>query len=71
MKLLIRKAKKHDKEAFSQLIREYGKDMYKVAKTILKNDEDAADAIQDTVLICWEKIDTLRQDHNQAVKIVE
>ena len=29
--------------------------MYKVAKAILKNDDDAADAIQETALTCWEK----------------
>ncbi len=34
--------------------------MYKVAKAILKNDEDVADAMQDTILDCWEKIHTLR-----------
>ena len=36
--------------------------LYKVAKAILKNEEDVADAMQDTVLTCWEKIDTLKKD---------
>lgn len=57
---LVQKAKKHDKEAFSQLMRSNCSDMYKVAKAILKNDDDAADAMQETLLICWEKIDTLK-----------
>ena len=34
--------------------------MYKVARGILDNDEDAADAIQDTILTCFEKIHTLK-----------
>ena len=58
---LIQKAKKHDKEAFSELMRQYKMSMYKVAKAILKNEEDIADAMQDTILDCWEKIYTLRK----------
>ena len=38
------------------------RDMYKVAAAILKNDEDAADAMQETALTCWEKLDTLKKD---------
>ena len=34
--------------------------MYKVARGILDNDEDAADAMQDTILTCFEKIHTLK-----------
>lgn len=62
MDILVRKAKKHDKEAFSQLIRMHTPSMYKAAKAILKNDDDAADAIQETALTCWEKIGTLKKD---------
>lgn len=62
MNLLIRKAKKRDKAAFQELMEEQTRAMYKVAKAILKNDEDVADAMQDTVLTCWEKIDTLQKD---------
>lgn len=58
---LIMKAQKHDKEAFSQLMRQQKMSMYKVAKAILKSDDDIADAMQDTILTCWEKIDTLRK----------
>lgn len=62
MDLLIRKARKHDKAAFQKLMEQEGKAMYKVARAILKNDEDVADAMQETALICWEKIDTLKKD---------
>lgn len=62
MNILVRKAKKHDQEAFAELMRENAKSMYKVAKAILKNDEDAADAMQETALACWEKINTLKKD---------
>lgn len=44
------------------LIEQNTKSMYKVAKAILKNDEDVADALQDTILTCWEKIGTLEKN---------
>ncbi len=62
MNLLIRKARNHDRAAFQQLMEQEGKSMYKIAKAILKNDEDVADAMQETALACWEKIDTLKKD---------
>ena len=59
-KKLVLQAKKHDKEAFVKLVGNYQVSMYKTAIAILQNDEDAADAIQETILICWEKIGSLR-----------
>ncbi len=35
--------------------------MYKVARGFLRDEEDVADAMAETVLICYEKIGTLRQ----------
>lgn len=62
MDKLVRQAKKHDKDAFVQIIKLHTPSMYKVAKAILKNNEDIADAIQETTLTCWEKIGTLKKD---------
>ena len=59
-KKLVLQAKKHNKEAFVKLVENYQGSMYKTAIAILQNDEDAADAIQETILICWEKIGSLR-----------
>ena len=36
--------------------------MYRVAKAILKNDEDCADAIGEAVLRAFDKLDTLKQE---------
>lgn len=58
---LVQKAKAREPEAFTELMQLHMKDMYRTALAILMNDEDAADAIQDTILACWEKIDGLRQ----------
>ena len=62
MDFLVRKAKKHDKEACKTIMLQNGPDLYKVAKAILKNDDDVSDAMQETALTCWEKIDTLKKD---------
>ena len=48
---LIKKAKRKDKQAFSFLFEQNLTDMYKVAKAILKTDEDVQDALQETALI--------------------
>lgn len=58
---LVKKAKRREADAFTELIQLHMKDMYRVAASILMNDEDAADAIQDTILACWEKIDGLKE----------
>jgi len=62
MELLIQKAKQHDKAAFAAIMTQNAQSMYKVAKAILKNDEDVADAMQETALTCWEKIGTLKKN---------
>lgn len=61
VKYWIRKAQRRDKDAFTELMQFYRKDMYRTAIAILMNEEDAADALQDTILTCWEKLDTLRK----------
>lgn len=58
---LVEKARLKDPDAFTQLMTFYMKDMYRVAISILHNDEDAADAIQDTILTCWEKMNMLNE----------
>lgn len=59
---LIQKAKMKNSDAFTELMKSQMQSMYRTAKAILMNDEDAADAIQDTLLICWEKINQLKVD---------
>lgn len=61
MEQLVKRAMKHDADAFLELMERYSDQMYKTAWSILKNDADVADAMQDTIVTCYEKIDTLRQ----------
>ena len=58
---LIAKAAAGDGEAFTQLMEGQKQTLYKVARSYLHSDADAADAIGDTVLACWEKLPQLRQ----------
>ena len=61
MDKLVRKARKGDSAAFIELIKCCEQSMYKAAWVYLKNDQDVADAIQETILTCFEKIHTLRE----------
>lgn len=60
---LIRKAKMRDADAFTELMQSQMQNMYKTARAILHNEEDAADAISETILTCWEKIGQLKQEN--------
>lgn len=62
MELLVKKAKRGDAEAFIELIEQNKQSMYKVARGFLHDEEDVADAMSETVLTCYEKVCSLRQD---------
>lgn len=59
---LVLKARNCDKEAFAELVRLCTPDLYKVARAILRDDADVADAMQDALLACWEKLGELRDE---------
>ena len=61
MEELIRRAKGGDGGAFVELMEGQKSTLYKVARSYLHNDADAADAVSETVLACFEKLGTLRQ----------
>lgn len=50
------------REEFTDSVLQAEKSMYRIAKSILHNDEDCADAIQSSILIAYEKLDTLRHE---------
>lgn len=55
-------AKKGDNEAFGRLIHTYKHSMYRMAKSILKNEHDVEDAIAESILHAFEKICSLRNN---------
>lgn len=50
MENLIKKAKKGNEESFFELVEANKVALYKVAKSILNNDDDVADAMQETII---------------------
>lgn len=51
-----------DRKEFGNLILENERQLYRIAKSILRSDEDCADAAQETVMKAFEKLHTLRDD---------
>lgn len=62
IKVLVKKAKKGDGEAFVALVKQYEDVLYRTARRMLNNDEDAADAMQDAIVSAYENLHTLRKD---------
>lgn len=59
--LLVRKAKKGDKDALVQLIMAKKQDYYKLAFIYMKNKDDSLDAMSDMIVILHEKIHQLKK----------
>lgn len=59
---LISEAKKGNEDAFIELMEQYKLYMYKTAKTILRNEEDVYDALQDALISIYKSIPTLKEE---------
>lgn len=58
----VQKAISGDPQAFAELYSIYAKDLYRFAFYCLKNEKDAQDAVQDAVLLAFQKIGSLRKE---------
>lgn len=58
---LVKKARHGDKDAFTELVLLLKADLYKIAKTRIKNDEDIYDVIQETMIIAFSSIKKLKK----------
>ena len=58
----VRKAKYGDKEAFCNLIRINRVAIYRIAKSILNNEEDIEDAVSEAILKAYKNIQALKQE---------
>jgi RNA polymerase sigma-70 factor (ECF subfamily) len=56
--LLVKRAKKGDQTAFTELVELYSERIYNLGLRILKNPDDAADVLQETFTAVFEKIDS-------------
>jgi RNA polymerase sigma factor (sigma-70 family) len=61
LRYLVKRAQKHDDQAFVELMELEKQNMYKVARSYLHSKEDIADAMQETIITCYEKISNLRE----------
>jgi len=62
MKLLIKRAKKGDKDALVELVMAQKSDYYKLAYVYMKNQNDALDATEDMIVILYENIHKLKNE---------
>lgn len=54
--LLVERARQGDADAFSSLVAKYERRVYRMARQITQNDEDAEDVLQDTFLKAYEHL---------------
>lgn len=62
MENLVISAKQGDKSAFAMLYQQVYKDLYKFARCMLSNDYDVEDAISETIIDAYKRINTLKND---------
>lgn len=62
--VLIRRAKKGDAKAFSELYARIYKDLYKFAYYMMRQQQDAEDAVSDTVITAFENMGKLKREES-------
>ena len=55
--LLVEQAKQGDVQAFEKLVKQYDRQVFRIANHITQNREDAEDVVQDAFLKAYEKLD--------------
>ena len=58
---LVARAAEGDERAFAALVTKSQRPMYSAAMTILRNEQDALDAMQEATLKAWRKLSSLRE----------
>jgi len=59
---LVAQAKSGDQNAFAELVNRYERKIYRLAKNITRNDEDAEDVLQDAFLKAYTHLDNFKGD---------
>ena len=67
---LVEEAKLGNNEAFEQLIEENKLKMYKVAKSILKNEDDVCDAIQNALMSAYTNLNKLQNNQSFSTWLI-
>jgi RNA polymerase sigma-70 factor (ECF subfamily) len=58
---LVQRAKRGETEAYSELVRKYENKVFRLAKNITQNDEDAEDVLQDAFVKAYEHLDNFHE----------
>src|SRR3954462_11300519 len=58
---LVQRAKRGETEAYSELVRKYENKVFRLAKNITQNDEDAEDVLQDAFVKAYEHLDDFHE----------
>ncbi len=64
LKLLVKQTKKGNKESLIKLIMDQKDDYYKLAYIYMKSEADSMDALQDMIVIVYEKIGNLKKEES-------
>ena len=59
---LIERAKRKDKDAFTDLVLQFGDRLYSIAYRILRDSARAEDAVQQTFMNAWRELSKLRDE---------
>jgi RNA polymerase sigma-70 factor (ECF subfamily) len=59
-----------DREAFRTLVQQHGRLLYRTARSIVKDDRDAEDAVQSAYLLAYGKISTFEGDSSLSTWLV-
>ena len=62
MEELVEKSKKGDNQAFADLIISIENELYKIARTRLRNEEDIKEAVQETIMKSYTSLKKLREN---------
>ena len=68
--LLVERARQGDTEAFSQLVRQYDRQIFRTAQHITQNREDAEDITQDVFFKAYQKLEQFKGDSKFSTWLV-
>ena len=60
--ILVERAREGDRDAFSELVERHARKIFRLARHITRNDDDAADVLQDAFLKAYSRLDQFHGD---------
>ena len=63
---LVRRALERDPDAFRQIMQRHNRRLYRIARSVLRNDSEAEDAVQETYIAAFSYLATFRGESSLA-----